>query len=100
MTAPGDFPFRPKARTPAFYGSYDWHSCVEMHWLLLRLLRVAEDVVPAKEIKSALNAHFRPMALAAEVEFVSGKDGLKCAFSADLISLAGTTSSATRSQIG
>ena len=26
MTAPGDFPFRPKARTPAFYGSYDWHS--------------------------------------------------------------------------
>jgi len=76
MTAPGDFPFRPKARTPAFYGSYDWHSCVEMHWLLLRLLRVAGDVVPAKEIKSVLNAHFRPMALAAEVEFVTSKDGL------------------------
>ena len=76
MTAPGDFPFRPKARTPAFYGSYDWHSCVEMHWLLLRLLRVAEDVVPAKEVRSALNAHFRPMALAAEVEFVTSRDGL------------------------
>ena len=60
MTAPGDFPFRPKARTPAFYGSYDWHSCVEMHWLLLRLLRIAADVVPAKEIRSALNAHFLP----------------------------------------
>jgi Protein of unknown function (DUF2891) len=76
MTAPGDFPFRPKARTPAFYGSYDWHSCVEMHWLLLRLLRVAEDVIPAKEIRSALNAHFRPMALAAEVEFITSRDGL------------------------
>ena len=76
MTAPGDFPFRPKARTPAFYGSYDWHSCVEMHWLLLRLLRIAEDVIPAKEIRSALNAHFRPVALAAEAEFVSSRDGL------------------------
>jgi hypothetical protein len=76
MTAPGDFPFRPKARTPAFYGSYDWHSCVEMHWLLVRLLRIAADVIPAKEIRSALNAHFRPVALAAEAEFVSSRDGL------------------------
>lgn len=21
---------------PAFYGSFDWHSCVEMHWTLVR----------------------------------------------------------------
>src|SRR5215467_6208363 len=76
MTAPGDFPFRPKARTPAFYGSYDWHSCVEMHWLLLRLLRIAEDVVPAKQIRSALNAHFRPVALTAEKEFIASRNGL------------------------
>ena len=76
MTAPGDFPFRPKARTPAFYGSYDWHSCVEMHWLLLRLLRIAADVVPVKEIRSALNAHFRPVALAAETEFIASRNGL------------------------
>ena len=20
---------------PAFYGSFDWHSCVHMHWLLV-----------------------------------------------------------------
>ena len=37
MSGPGDFPFRPRARTPVFYGSLDWHSCVEMHWLLVRL---------------------------------------------------------------
>ena len=47
-----------------------------MHWLLVRLLRIAADVVPAKEIRSALNAHFRPVALAAEAEFVSSRDGL------------------------
>lgn len=23
----------PRALHPAFYGSYDWHSCVHMHWL-------------------------------------------------------------------
>ena len=34
MTAPGDFPYRPRARTPVFYGSFDWHSSVQMHWTL------------------------------------------------------------------
>ena len=66
MVKPGDFPFRPRARTPAFYGSYDWHSCVEMHWVLLRLLRIAIDKVPEKETRQALHAHFSPVALAAD----------------------------------
>lgn len=76
MTAPGDFPYRPRARTPVFYGSYDWHSCVEMHWLLVRLLRVAGDTVPVTEIRSALDTQFSPVALAAEAEFIGGRDGL------------------------
>ena len=25
---------------PAFYGSFDWHSCVHMHWLLARVRRL------------------------------------------------------------
>lgn len=25
---------------PAFYGAFDWHSCVEMHWVAVRLLRL------------------------------------------------------------
>ncbi|NGO71055.1 DUF2891 family protein [Streptomyces boncukensis] len=29
----------PRAHHPAFYGAYDWHSSVHMHWLLVRLLR-------------------------------------------------------------
>jgi hypothetical protein len=76
MNKPGDFPFRPRARTPAFYGSYDWHSCVEMHWVLLRLLRLVPDLVPGKEIRAALNAHFSPVALAAEAEFIGSRSGL------------------------
>jgi hypothetical protein len=76
MKAPGDFPYRPRARTPVFYGSYDWHSCVEMHWLLVRLLRVAADAVPADQIRAALSAHFERVALAAEEEFIVSPDGL------------------------
>ena len=30
----------PRTVHPAFYGSYDWHSAVHMHWLLVRVLRL------------------------------------------------------------
>ena len=76
MSAPGDFPYRPRARTPVFYGSYDWHSCVEMHWLLVRLLRTVPEHVPAGEITAVLGAHFERVALAVEEEFVASQDGL------------------------
>jgi hypothetical protein len=69
MTAPGQFPSRPRARTPVFYGSFDWHSCVEMHWVLVRLLRMAPDVVPGEEIRSALNAQLTPEGLDREAAY-------------------------------
>ena len=34
MTGPDDRPL-PREVHPAFYGSFDWHSCVEMHWMLV-----------------------------------------------------------------
>ncbi len=39
-----DHPYvEPSRLHPAFHGSFDWHSCVHMHWLLVRLLvRFAE----------------------------------------------------------
>src|SRR2546423_1442890 len=58
MRAPGNFPYRPRERTSVFYGSFDWHSCVEMHWLLVRLLRYASDHVPQREMRAALDKHF------------------------------------------
>ena len=33
----------PKAQHPAFYGCYDWHSCVHGHWLLAHLLKEFPD---------------------------------------------------------
>ncbi|HEX5402628.1 MAG TPA: DUF2891 domain-containing protein [Pseudonocardiaceae bacterium] len=66
MRRPGDFPHRPKDCFPAFYGSFDWHSCVEMHWMLVRLLRTMPDEVPAADIRIALNEHLTAAALVAE----------------------------------
>ena len=57
MTGPGQFPDRPRDRTPVFFGSLDWHSCVEMHWVLVRLLKTAPGAVPADEIRAALGDH-------------------------------------------
>lgn len=75
MTGPDDPPVRPAERTPAFYGSLDWHSCVEMHWLLVRLLRLAGAAVPASEILAVLDRQFTPEKLAAEARFVASEDG-------------------------
>ena len=70
MTGPGEFPVRPRDRTPVFYGSFDWHSCVEMHWVLVRLLKVAADAVPAGPIRAALDGQFTAAGLRAEAEFM------------------------------
>jgi hypothetical protein len=77
MNQPGDLPYRPRARNPVFYGSFDWHSCVEMHWLLIRLLKVTPDAVPVTEIRNALGSHFERVALAAEEDFIVGRDGIQ-----------------------
>ena len=75
LTGPGHLAVRPRDLTPVFYGSFDWHSCVEMHWLLVRLLRVAGDVVAAQEVRAALDAQFTVAGLAAEAEFIAGRNG-------------------------
>jgi Protein of unknown function (DUF2891) len=33
----------PRTLHPVFTGSYDWHSCVHMHWTLARLLQLHPD---------------------------------------------------------
>lgn len=56
---------------PAFYGSYDWHSCVEMHWMLVRLLRVAPTALggSADSVRAGLSAHLTDDAIAREADY-------------------------------
>jgi hypothetical protein len=75
MNEPDDLPGRPRDLTPVFYGSFDWHSCVEMHWVLVRLLRTVPEFVPVAEIKATLDAQFTAEKLATEAAFMAGPDG-------------------------
>jgi Protein of unknown function (DUF2891) len=72
-STPGRLP-RPRELHPSFYGSLDWHSCVEMHWLLARLLLTVPEHVPAAEIRKALDTHLSADALAAEAAFFAQPD--------------------------
>jgi hypothetical protein len=62
-------PRRPRTLHPAFYGSFDWHSCVEMFWVAARLLRLFPGAVPAEEATAVVDRHLTPDAIAGEVAF-------------------------------
>jgi len=47
----------PRALHPAFYGSYDWHSCVHQHSMLARLARLLPDLPERTEIDRVLREH-------------------------------------------
>jgi hypothetical protein len=70
MSGADDRP-RPRDIHPAFYGSFDWHSCVEMHWLLVRLLRTVPELVPQERIRTALDRQLAAAPLAAEAAYLS-----------------------------
>ena len=54
----------PRALHPLFHGSYDWHSCVHMHWTLARLLRLC----PQHPHADATRRHFEERMTAAYVQ--------------------------------
>lgn len=60
----------PRELHPVFYGSYDWHSSVHMHWLLMRILRAYPDAEQAPAIRAAFDAHFTPANVAAELAYL------------------------------
>jgi hypothetical protein len=71
MSGPGE-ELEPRKLHPAFYGSYDWHSAVHMHWLLARVLRLYPDT---KEVLALLDEHLSPRALAAELRYFHSPAG-------------------------
>lgn len=59
----------PTVAHPVFYGSYDWHSSVHMHWLLVRLLALRPHLSIAAQIREILTARLRADAIAVELEY-------------------------------
>src|SRR5262245_20487014 len=59
----------PRQHHPAFYGSFDWHSSVHGHWMLVRLLRLFPDLPERKEIRAILAEHLTAKNLQAEADY-------------------------------
>ena len=53
----------PRVLHPVFHSSYDWHSCVHMHWTLARLLRIH----PQHPDADVMRRHFEQRLTAANV---------------------------------
>lgn len=53
MNSPDDVR-SPRQMHPSFYGSFDWHSSVHGHWMLVRLLRLYPQSASAEQIRKAL----------------------------------------------
>ncbi|MFO7768943.1 MAG: DUF2891 domain-containing protein [bacterium] len=60
----------PSELHPIFYGSFDWHSSVHGHWMLVRLMRAFPDLPEADEIRRVLGVHFTPEHVATEVAYL------------------------------
>jgi hypothetical protein len=74
MSGPGE-ELEPRKVHPAFYGSYDWHSAVHMHWLLARVLRLHPGLAQKTEIIGVLDKHLAAQPLAAELRYFQSPAG-------------------------
>jgi hypothetical protein len=60
----------PRDLHPSFHGSYDWHSCVHMHWTLARLLQRFPALPSRDDIVALFDRHFAQDAIAAELAYL------------------------------
>ncbi len=67
-TGPGNYPTHREAH-PVFYGSFDWHSCVEMHWVILRILRLVPNTALADRAIAQLDTLITPQGMEQERAF-------------------------------
>ena len=67
--ADSDQVLTPKQLHPAFYGCFDWHSCVHGYWMLARLLKTFPALPQRAQIEKAFNDNITPEKIAAEVKY-------------------------------
>jgi hypothetical protein len=65
----------PRELHPSFYGSYDWHSAVHSHWLLVRALARGLAGEVAGRAADVLDEHLSPARTAGELAFFAGPGG-------------------------
>ena len=60
----------PRALHPVFYGSYDWHSAVHAHWMLVRLLVSFPKLKQGPAVRAILDEHLTADRVAVEVDYL------------------------------
>ena len=70
LTGPDDLR-PPRAVHPVFFGSYDWHSSVHQHWMLVRLLHRYPDLPEAHAIHAWFDATWTPANLEVELAYLA-----------------------------
>jgi hypothetical protein len=61
----------PRRLHPAFHGSFDWHSCVHMHWLLARVRRLVPGLPERVAIDAAFDRRLTAEAIAQECAYLA-----------------------------
>jgi len=59
----------PKQIHPAFFGCFDWHSCVHGHWMMIRLLKKFPDLPEAAVIRNAISKTITADNILTEVKY-------------------------------
>jgi hypothetical protein len=61
----------PRELHPVFYGSFDWHSSVHGHWVLVRALALFPGLARRGGVVAALDARLTPESVAGEVAYLA-----------------------------
>ncbi len=67
----------PRHIHPAFYGCFDWHSSVNMHWALVRLLSMLPDAGDRSAAFAVLDQHLNHAAISQEVQYLREHRGFE-----------------------
>jgi hypothetical protein len=54
---------------PVFFGSFDWHSCVEMYWVAIRMMRLFPELEHEAEARETIDSLMTPENIAMEEDF-------------------------------
>jgi hypothetical protein len=60
----------PATMHPAFYGCFDWHSCVHGHWMLVRLLKQFPGLPEEAKIRTVINQNLTAKNILTEVAYL------------------------------
>ena len=70
LTGPDDL-VPPSQLHPIFFGSFDWHSAVHQHWMLVRILRLHPDIEVAGDVRRVFDERLTVLAARTEAAYFS-----------------------------